>query len=179
MNCETLEELLSAYIDGEVTAEERQTVEQHVASCVSCRATLQDFSAVQTLSKMLPVLDAPQGFRQRVSGRIEQQSRSRIWEMKWVPRFAFGTIALLLIGASVMFWHWRQTPQTQPEQYTAAIDVYAEDILFEDVSAATDSLFSTDTTGGVAEEFLDSIETGSTETRHPALRSSASNRGMA
>lgn len=179
MNCETMEELLSAYIDGEATAEERQTVEQHIASCASCRAALQDFSTVQTLSRMLPVLDAPQGFRQRVTERVERTSRTWFRIRQFAPRFALGTIALLLISTGVLFWQWRQSPVNQPEQYAASVEVYAEDILFEDVSATTDSLFSTDTTGSVAEELLDAIEIGSTETRQPASRSVGSNRGIA
>ena len=163
MNCETLEELISAYVDGEVTEEERQTVEQHVASCASCRAALQDFSTAQTLLRTLPVLDAPQGFRQRVTERVEQKSRSWAWRWLAAPRFALGTIALLSISAGVLFWSLRQTPN-QIEQYAASIEVYAEDILFEDVSTTTDALFSTDT-GSVAEDILDEINLGVAETR--------------
>ena len=163
MNCETMEELLSAYIDGETSEEEQQAVEQHVASCASCRAMLQDFSTAQTLLRTLPVLEAPQGFRQRVTGRVEQRSRSWMWNWKLMPRFAFGTVALLMIGAGILFWNWRQAPN-QIEQYTASIEVYAEDILFEDVSTTTDMLFSTDT-GSVAEDILDEINLGTAETR--------------
>ena len=163
MNCETLEELISAYVDGEVSEEERQTVEQHVASCASCRATLQDFSTAQTFVRTLPTFDAPQDFRQRVTERVERKSRFWMWNWTFVPRFALGTIALLLISAGVLFWSLRQSPQNQIEQ-TASIDVYAEDILFEDVSTATDTLFSSDT-GSVAEELLDMINIGVTETR--------------
>lgn len=163
MNCETMEELISAYVDGEVTAEERQTVERHVASCASCRAALQDFSTAQTLLRTLPVLDAPQGFRQRVTAHVEQTPRSWAWRWLVAPRFALGAIALLLIGAGVLFWNWRQAPN-QIEQYTASIEVYAEDILFDDVSTTTDMLFSTDT-GSVAEDILDEINLGTAETR--------------
>jgi anti-sigma factor RsiW len=178
MSCDTMEVLLSAYIDGEVTAEERQTVEQHVAHCESCRVMLQDFSTAQTLVRTLPTFDAPQGFRQRVTERIERTSRIWFRVRQFAPRFALGTVVLLMISAGVLFWHLQQAPQNQTEQYAASIEVYAEDILFEDVSTTTDVLFSTDT-DGVAEEILDMINIGTTETRQPSLRYVGSNRGIA
>ncbi len=178
MNCETMEELLSAYIDGEVSEEERQTVEQHVALCASCRATVQDFSTAQTFVRTLPIFDAPQGFRQRVTARVERSSRMWFRIRQFVPRFAFGTVALLMMSAGILFWHLRQAPLNQTEQYAASIEVYAEDILFEEVSTTTDTLFSTDT-DSVAEEILDTLSIGTTETRQPMFRHIGDNRGIA
>lgn len=42
MNCPFAEDV-SAYFDGEVTAEERARVEAHLETCASCRAMLADF----------------------------------------------------------------------------------------------------------------------------------------
>ena len=40
MNCERMRELLSASLDGEATAEEREAAEQHADGCAACRLFL-------------------------------------------------------------------------------------------------------------------------------------------
>lgn len=43
MNCKELKELFSAYIDGEISVEEKRLAEEHLASCVQCRDELAAF----------------------------------------------------------------------------------------------------------------------------------------
>jgi hypothetical protein len=45
MNCRDLEELLSAYADGELSRTQREFIEEHLSSCADCRATLAEFEA--------------------------------------------------------------------------------------------------------------------------------------
>jgi anti-sigma factor RsiW len=52
MQCERVRELLSPYLDGELSAEERRAVAAHLEDCRSCSAQLSDFRRVgQTLAK--------------------------------------------------------------------------------------------------------------------------------
>ena len=44
MNCERAETLLGAYLDGEMTAVEREALTQHLEACPSCSAALADFA---------------------------------------------------------------------------------------------------------------------------------------
>jgi hypothetical protein len=46
MNCQDFEELLSAYADGELSRTQREFIEEHLAGCADCRATLAKFEAV-------------------------------------------------------------------------------------------------------------------------------------
>jgi outer membrane lipoprotein-sorting protein len=43
MNCRDLEELLSAYADGELSRTQREFIEEHLSDCADCRATLAQF----------------------------------------------------------------------------------------------------------------------------------------
>jgi hypothetical protein len=43
MNCRDLEELLSAYADGELSSTQREFIEEHLSGCADCRATLAQF----------------------------------------------------------------------------------------------------------------------------------------
>jgi len=48
MNCKEIREFLTAYLDGEVTPEEKAYIESHVPGCPDCRAELEAMSAMQT-----------------------------------------------------------------------------------------------------------------------------------
>lgn len=45
--CEDYQELLSGYLDGELTQGDRQRVEVHVASCAACRKTFEQMSQLR------------------------------------------------------------------------------------------------------------------------------------
>jgi len=45
MNCKDLEELLSAYADGELSKTQREFIEEHLTGCADCRETLAEFEA--------------------------------------------------------------------------------------------------------------------------------------
>jgi len=45
MNCRDLEELLSAYADGELSKTQREFIEEHLTGCADCRETLAEFEA--------------------------------------------------------------------------------------------------------------------------------------
>jgi anti-sigma factor RsiW len=52
-------ELLSAYLDGELTPAERRAVHVHLAECEECRIDLGDLDAARTAVRALPLLDPP------------------------------------------------------------------------------------------------------------------------
>ena len=47
MKCSDIEELLSAYANGELFRTQREFVEEHLSSCADCRAALADYIAVR------------------------------------------------------------------------------------------------------------------------------------
>lgn len=77
MECSRVASLLSRYIDGDLTAESRRMVDEHLSGCERCSADLNEIlGAVRTLSS-LERMAAPQGFLGRVHERLEQPSRTR------------------------------------------------------------------------------------------------------
>ncbi len=60
------EDLLSAYVDGEVTDEERALVEAHLAESSSTRALLAEIEAARDAVRALPMRDAPPEFWARI-----------------------------------------------------------------------------------------------------------------
>ena len=60
------EDLLSAYVDGEVTDDERALVEAHLAESPSTRALLAEIEAARDAVRALPMRDAPPEFWARI-----------------------------------------------------------------------------------------------------------------
>lgn len=60
-----VEESLSAYIDGELTARERARVEKHLEECRACTENLATLRQTVTLVRELPLVRAPRSFAVR------------------------------------------------------------------------------------------------------------------
>lgn len=45
-DCQKIQEMISAMLDGELLAKEREAIEQHIASCPECAAMYADFAAL-------------------------------------------------------------------------------------------------------------------------------------
>jgi predicted anti-sigma-YlaC factor YlaD len=48
VSCEKFEDLLPLYVEGDLPAEERSRVDEHVASCARCRESLAFYSELET-----------------------------------------------------------------------------------------------------------------------------------
>ncbi len=48
MDCKEVKQLLAAYLDNEVTAEERRQIEAHLAVCPDCKKELDELAKAQT-----------------------------------------------------------------------------------------------------------------------------------
>lgn len=78
---------LSAYLDGELDAAERQTVDDHLAASAEWRAVLDDVSYARDALRGLPSHQAPPGFWERVlspeltEARDRRRHRSRVRRM--------------------------------------------------------------------------------------------------
>lgn len=67
-------ELLSAYLDGEVTTEERMEVSRHLEVCVECRGVLDDFRMLAAAAPQEPPPSVPAGLQARIMTALRAQS---------------------------------------------------------------------------------------------------------
>jgi anti-sigma factor RsiW len=108
---------LSEYLDGELSAGERQELEAHVAGCEECAKTLEQLRQVIERAKRLedtpPVTDLWSGIAERISeppeaeqvaeleahrrGRVARLSRRRLTLS--LPQLAAASIALMVLSA--------------------------------------------------------------------------------
>ena|SRR5579875_2227054 len=72
MNCESIQELLSAYADDELSANERDLIECHVDTCTDCRDTLSELQKMSSLFRTsFESIFAPIGLEDRIIQTIE------------------------------------------------------------------------------------------------------------
>lgn len=64
-------ELISAYLDGELTVVERGELANHISRCGRCAAELQDLQRVRAAVRALPVLEMPADIYASISGDAE------------------------------------------------------------------------------------------------------------
>lgn len=58
--CQVLDDLLSAYLDGELSAERRRAIQDHIAGCKDCQETERDLAKVAGLvAGLAPILPSP------------------------------------------------------------------------------------------------------------------------
>lgn len=94
MNCQACQKNLSALLDRELSAAERNEVELHVAGCAICREQLQLLAKTDELvSRGIFVLDLPPALWGRIEARIAAEP-ARIAGL-------FGSLASVFSGAMI------------------------------------------------------------------------------
>lgn len=73
MDCQKVEEFLSAYLDNELPDEEKAQIAQHLESCAGCREEYQALVKTVAALAALPEIDPPAHFRRELFGRLEKK----------------------------------------------------------------------------------------------------------
>lgn len=145
--CEEFAPLLSAFIDGELTEEERAEVLAHVSECEKCRRLLGELTALHAALGELEDEDVPAGFTEGVMAavRAEKAAMPRMkkpsaWR-RWMPMAACAAIVALAAAVTI--------PRTEMKQETtsAAPDTPAaqeDQAMFSMAAPPSDPLPDTD-----------------------------------
>ena len=89
--CEHIEALLSGYLDGELTQQDRQRVDVHLDDCASCRQAFEQLQRIQSGLGSMPHPEPTEQQRSRMMGvMLTKTSRGVGWLL------AIGGAALLI-----------------------------------------------------------------------------------
>lgn len=114
--CEQYAAALSAFVDGELSENEKEEVLSHVEHCQNCREHLSELMIVHTMFEEMPELDAPEGFSERVLERVHEEKRARSRHRRAWPRVLAACFALLVVTAAA----WKLAPAMVSSNDSAA-----------------------------------------------------------
>ena len=137
--CEQYAAALSAFVDGELSENEKEEVLSHVEHCQNCREYLSELMIVHTMFEEMPELDAPEGFSERVLERVHEEKRERSRHRRAWPRVLAACFALLVVTAAV----WKLAPAMVSSNDSAA----------DCNTSGNDTASAPAASGGTAEDF--------------------------
>jgi hypothetical protein len=122
MNCETAQQQLGAYLDGELAVDEQGRLREHIARCAGCAAELKDLRELVERVPRTAEVKAPAGLWDSIEQRLDSRPRGRLGRVlaPWLRRpFAAAASIALLIGAGVLAGAWL----TSGTETAKAIDI--------------------------------------------------------
>jgi anti-sigma factor RsiW len=104
MTCDPWQQKLDAYVDGDGSQEELQSLEAHLRTCPSCAADALGRLQMKRMTQAAAARYSPSPqFRLRVEKTI-QKNRKPLRAFAGMPRLAAVAVALVLIVASAALW---------------------------------------------------------------------------
>ncbi len=135
MNCGSVGEKLSAYLDGELRTDDAFEVRNHLASCESCSSELEQFVAMGGLVRCCEADDQAPPAWETVENLLERNSARReslpVYWSRW------GTAVLATAASLGLMWlAISRARHTDSDPHTAAGNVHAHSAMavdFQDV----------------------------------------------
>ena len=109
MSCQTAQEFIHAYLDGELDLARSLEVEQHIEQCEICAIAYRNQTTLRSALKDSPLYhSAPAGLEKRIRSSLRREAKSeagrRVFGWRWLPA---GALAFLLLMALVI---WQAVP---------------------------------------------------------------------
>lgn len=116
MTCETAVELLSAKLDGELTADEAAQLDEHLAQCAACRALWEELAAIHAACEGLEAAPPPElrdRILQNLPARESPASKGKVVPIHWKR---WGAMAASFVLVALAAWHLPRLQSTVPAQ---------------------------------------------------------------
>ena len=78
MNCETVKEMLWAYLEKETTAEEAVKIEEHLKNCAVCREELELQKEIMDSLQNIPDEELPDGFHANLMQKLQVEAAPNV-----------------------------------------------------------------------------------------------------
>ncbi len=98
MECKRAREIIDFYIDGEITQREKEELEDHLKTCISCNRYYEDILKLHNILSNEEYLEPREGFTQRVISRLPKRRRVFSWLPKPALIGVFSLVILLLFA---------------------------------------------------------------------------------
>jgi predicted anti-sigma-YlaC factor YlaD len=151
MKCSEIRIKLSAYLDGEVTDQEKKTLSDHLDNCLDCRNELQALHSVRDGLQVIDNMEVPLYFFTRLKQRIVDQEEhmpfiERIRQFA-LPGFAVVlTLLALVLGNTMARTIYKGV--AEPELTTETANVFGIEAFDDYPEGSVSSIYSELIAGG-------------------------------
>ena len=101
MKCSQVQEKLSAYLDREISNEEKGRIDDHIKTCKICREELASLTELNSTLDTLESIEIPPYFRTRVKQRIKDHA-SQIPVIERIRRIFFPLVTTAVLVISLL-----------------------------------------------------------------------------
>ncbi len=124
MSCQTAQELINGYVDGELDLARSLEVEQHMEECQVCASAYRNQTALRSAFKNSSLYySVPEKLEKRIRSSLRHEAKSEVgrplFGWRWLPGVA---LAFVLLMAFVI---WRAVPGLRP----SGDDLLAQEIV--------------------------------------------------
>lgn len=120
IDCNALKASLSAYLDDELTREERLRADSHLVACGGCRTLVERAEALDGELRAKFTDDLSDAAAELATNPVDIAAfQSRVFEAighehrrTWLPRIAAAAGVALVAGGAAWLWNSRETPQS-------------------------------------------------------------------
>ncbi|MBX7132787.1 MAG: zf-HC2 domain-containing protein [Fimbriimonadaceae bacterium] len=114
MNCRTAQNIVSAYVDGELCGTEMLNLRSHLMVCKACAAEVEELKAVKRVMGAQPEVEVPAGFEDRLvqfvlADEAPRRRETPVWRLALVSSFAAAACVLVVLQV------FGRTTSAQPE----------------------------------------------------------------
>lgn len=146
--CEEYEALISDFLDGELSAEDRAEVAEHLASCPACQQYFDDLVAMHDAFDQIGDVPVPEGFTEQLMARVHETPQSEEKKIIFLPHWKrWAALAACCAIAALGLWsaqRWAALPraanQTVMAESAPSMARDAAPPSSEEAAAASDAL---------------------------------------
>jgi len=147
-------ELLPWLVNGTLTGEEREAVEQHARACIACRRELKELERLHAAVRARRTVDvsAEAGF-DRLSAELDTAARAERprWRARYAAAAPFAVAAAAGMAVLAILLWLTPLPKLDGNDYSTLANAPAGDV------AVLDIVFADDTTAAEIQSLLDDI----------------------
>ena len=111
MECPSIRQMISPYVDDELSLDEKKAFDSHIQSCAACKKALEKALALHQLFASAERFPAPYGFAAKVLASLEEQQGFRLLRLPTMKpfflraakvAFALGVITIGIVTGSML-----------------------------------------------------------------------------
>lgn len=99
MKCKEVQKLFHRFLDGELNPDKVVELQEHIFTCVTCKAAWQELHGLHSSLQAMPRLMAPKNFSSRVIAAFDAQEAAT---SQPAPRIGMSRLSPLMAGAAVI-----------------------------------------------------------------------------